>query len=437
MKKINYFLIGIKGSGMSSLALILNDLGYNVSGSDINEYTFTQKKLENAGIKIFPFNSNNIKKDMVVIAGNSFSDDQPEIKKARELNDVFMRYHEFLSKFIKKYVSIGIAGAHGKTSTTSLLAHIFSQFDKTSYLIGDGSGKGVQNSKFFIFEADEYHRRFLSYYPDYLVITNIDFDHPDYYKNINDVFNAFQSEVNQTSKAIIACGEDPYLLKLNANIPIYYYGISDCNDFLAYNIKYTTEGTEFDVNYKNKKIGHFKTKLFGKHNVLNCLAAISMGYIENIPYSNIYNSILTFKGAKRRFDQVKINNVIIIDDYAHHPSEINATLNATKQKYPNKKIVVVFQPHTYSRTKAYLNDFADVLSKADEVYITPIFGSARESDGSISSKDLVSKIKNSNLLTMNNINELLKNKDDDVVLFMGAGDIQKYENAYEKFLKNI
>lgn len=162
MTEATYYFIGIKGSGMSALALVLHDLGHQVLGSDITQYTFTQKGLAAAGIKMLPFDPANLKPGYTVIAGNSFTDDHPEIKRAKELGLTIYRYHEFLGKLIEGYTSIGVAGAHGKTSTTGLLAHTLSGVAKTSYLIGDGTGKGIPDSKFFVFEADEYRRHFLA-----------------------------------------------------------------------------------------------------------------------------------------------------------------------------------------------------------------------------------------------------------------------------------
>ncbi|MEE6763216.1 Mur ligase domain-containing protein, partial [Lactiplantibacillus plantarum] len=176
-----YYFVGIKGSGMSSLALILHDKGYQVEGSDIEQYTFTQKGLAAAGIKMLPFSEDNIREGLTVIAGNSFTDDHPEIKKAREMGLPVYRYHEFLGKLMEGFTSIGVAGTHGKTSTTGLLSHVLSHIAPTSYLIGDGTGKGTPDARFFVFEADEYRRHFVAYHPDYAIMTNVDFDHPDYY----------------------------------------------------------------------------------------------------------------------------------------------------------------------------------------------------------------------------------------------------------------
>ncbi|GAA3608472.1 UDP-N-acetylmuramate--L-alanine ligase [Secundilactobacillus similis] len=432
-----YYFVGIKGSGMSSLALILHDKGYQVAGSDITQYTFTQRGLEQAKIPVYPFDEANIHEGLTVIAGNSFTDDHPEIKKARDLNLPVYRYHEFLGKVIEGYTSIGVAGAHGKTSTTGLLSHVLSGIAPTSYLIGDGTGKGTPNARFFVYEADEYRRHFLATKPDYAIMTNIDFDHPDYYKDIDDVFSVFQSFANQVNKGIFAWGDDENLRRLKTDVPVYYYGTSDEDDFQARNIKRTTKGSQFDVYYHDEFLGNYHVPLFGEHNVLNSLAVIAVAYFEEVDLDEIKKELLSFKGVKRRFAERQIADMTVIDDYAHHPSEIRATLDAARQKYPDREVIAVFQPHTFTRVIALMDDFAKALNNADHVYLTDIFSSARESNGSVSSEDLAKKIaKGGQILKLDNMSPLL-DYHNAVVVFMGAGDVQKYERAYEELLTHL
>ncbi|WP_125982174.1 UDP-N-acetylmuramate--L-alanine ligase [Loigolactobacillus iwatensis] len=431
-----YYFVGIKGSGMSSLAMVLHDEGYQVEGSDITQYTFTQRDLEKADIKIYPFDAKNIHVGLTIVAGNAFEDTHPEIQAAKKIGLPIIHYPELLGQIIKGHTSIGVAGAHGKTSTTGLLAHVLSGIAPTSYLIGDGSGKGIKNSQFFAFEADEYRRHFLAQAPDYMIMTNIDFDHPDYYTGIDDVFDAFQTEANQVEKGIFAWGDDPKLRELKTKVPIYYYGTSERDDFQAQNILRTVKGSEFDVLHEGQNLGHYKISLFGEHNILNSLAVIAVAYMEKISGDEVARELLSFKGVKRRFSERKMADMTIIDDYAHHPSEIKATLDAARQKYPDKEIIAVFQPHTFSRTIAYLDDFAKSLNLADVVYLTDIFGSAREKAGKISSADLGAKIsKGGTVLKQDNMSPLL-DYHDAVVVFMGAGDVQKYEKVYEELLSN-
>ena len=287
-----YYFVGIKGSGMASLALILHDRGDRVEGSDIEQYTFTQRPLEQAGIKIYPFDPDNLHAGLTVIAGNAFPDTHPEIVRAKELGLTVIRYHEFLGQLMKGYTSIGIAGAHGKTSTTGLLSHVLSGIAPTSYLIGDGTGKGTPNSRFFVFEADEYRRHFLAYHPDYAIMTNIDFDHPDYYKGIDDVYDAFETFAGQVGKAIFAWGDDPELRKLTAKVPVYYYGVGDKDDIQARNVKRTTKGSNFDVYIHDEFIGNFEIQLFGEHNVLNSLAVIAVAHFEKVDMDDLRKELL-------------------------------------------------------------------------------------------------------------------------------------------------
>ncbi|MFL2104548.1 UDP-N-acetylmuramate--L-alanine ligase [Desemzia sp. FAM 23991] len=433
-EELVYHFVGIKGSGMSALALIMHDKGFKVQGSDIEKYFFTQKSLEEAHIPMMTFNKDNIKKGQIIIAGNAFPDTHDEIVAANELGLEVVRYHKFLGALINNYTSIAITGSHGKTSTTGLLAHVMGNIEDTSYLIGDGTGHGVPDADFFVLEACEYRRHFLAYEPDYAIITNVDFDHPDYFTSVEDVFDAFQTMAHQVKKAIVACGDDEQLQQLQANVPILYYGFEENNDFQAKNLTRSTTGSEFDVYMREEYFGHFEIPTFGKHNVLNALSVIAICQYENIDIEKVKENLMTFKGVKRRFTEKKMEDMTIIDDYAHHPSEIRATVDAARQKYPNKEIIAVFQPHTFTRTVALLSEFADSLNLADSVYLCDIFGSAREEQGSVKIDDLAAKIDGgAPILTEDNVSPLL-NHHDAVVIFMGAGDVQKFEKAYETLL---
>lgn len=430
-----YYFIGIKGSGMSSLAQILHDQGYQVLGSDIDQYTFTQIPLVESGIKVLSFNAENLKENYTVIVGNAFDDQNVEVKRAKELNLPIFTYPQIVEQLINRHVSIGIAGAHGKTSTTGILVSILNASKPTSYLIGDGSGKGEKDGQYFVFEADEYQRHFLEYTPDYAIITNIDFDHPDYFKDINDVTDAFAAFVSNVKKTVIAWGDDQQIKKVaSKKAGMIFYGLNDDNDYIATNIKKDVSGSSFDLNFHNQKIGNFKTPLYGEHGILNAMAAIIVALLEKVDVELIQIGLNNFQGVKRRFAQKQVGDITIIDDYAHHPSEITATLDAARQKFPQKKIVAVFQPHTFSRVVAYKDQFAESLDLADDVFLVEIFGSAREQHGNITSEDLGSVTKKfRGTISENNLGPLMKIKDA-VIVFMGAGDIGKYENLYEQLL---
>ncbi|MCJ1661891.1 UDP-N-acetylmuramate--L-alanine ligase [Staphylococcus sp. NRL 18/288] len=427
----HYHFVGIKGSGMSSLAQIMHDLGHEVQGSDIENYVFTEVALKNKGIKILPFSADNIKDGMVVIQGNAFPDTHEEIVKAHELKLDVIKYHDFLGHVISQYTSVAVTGAHGKTSTTGLLSHVMNGDKKTSFLIGDGTGMGLPASDYFAFEACEYRRHFLSYHPDYAIMTNIDFDHPDYFKDIDDVADAFQNMARNVKKAIIAWGDDEHLRKLEVDVPIYYYGLSKNDDVYADNIQITDKGTQFDVYINGEYYDQFLTPQYGDHNIQNALAVITISYLEEMNVNNIKEALETFGGVKRRFNETNVAKQVLVDDYAHHPREINATIETARKKYPNKEVVAVFQPHTFSRTQAFLNEFADSLSKADHVFLCEIFGSIRENTGELTIQDLINRIDGSALIDENNI-DVLEQFKDAVILFMGAGDIQKLQRAYEE-----
>ncbi|MDR5601861.1 UDP-N-acetylmuramate--L-alanine ligase [Staphylococcus coagulans] len=424
-----YHFVGIKGAGMSSLAQIIYDLGYDVQGSDIDQYVFTEIALKNKGIKILPFTADNITEGLIIIQGNAFNDSHEEIARAHELGLKVIRYHDFLSEVINQYISVAVTGAHGKTSTTGLLSHVMNGDKKTSFLIGDGTGMGLPQSEYFAFEACEYRRHFLSYQPDYAIITNIDFDHPDYFKDVDDVINAFQGMANNVKKAIIAWGDDPYVKEINVDIPVYYYGFDPSMDVSAQNIEVTDKGTAFDVYIKGEYYDHFVSPQYGDHNILNALAVLTISYLEKLDVDNIKEALITFGGVKRRFNETFVQNQVLVDDYAHHPREISATIETARKKYPNKEVVAIFQPHTFSRTKAFLQEFADVLSDADQTYLCDIFGSIRENQGELSIEDLLKRIDGAHLISEDNVDQLEKH-DDAVLLFMGAGDIQKILKAY-------
>jgi len=439
MSKTFHF-IGIKGAGMSALALMLHQMGHTVQGSDVEKYYFTQRGLEQAGITILPFSEENLTGDQILIAGNAFKpENNVEIAYADAQGYTYQRYHEFLGEFMRDFVSMGVAGAHGKTSTTGILSHVLSNITDTSYLIGDGTGRGSKGAKYFVFESDEYERHFMPYHPEYSIITNIDFDHPDYFTGLEDVFNAFNDYAKQISKALFIYGEDSELRRITAKAPIYYYGFEEeGNDFVASDLLRSTTGSTFSIHFRGEDLGQFQIPSFGRHNIMNATAVVGLLYIAGFDLDLVREHLKTFSGVKRRFTEKIVNDTVIIDDFAHHPTEIIATLDAARQKYPSKEIVAVFQPHTFTRTIALLDEFADALNQADEVYLAQIYGSAREVDhGDVKVEDLEAKIiKKSGVITAENVSPLLDH-DNAVYVFMGAGDIQTYEYSFERLLGNL
>lgn len=424
---------------MSALALMLHQMGHKVQGSDVKKYYFTQRELEQARIPILPFSAENITEDVELIAGNAFKEGKNiEIDTAIAKGLPFKRYHEFLGNFMRQFTSMGVAGAHGKTSTTGLLSHVLKNITNTSYLIGDGTGSGSEKAQYFVFESDEYERHFMPYHPEYSIITNIDFDHPDYFTSVDDVFNAFNDYAKQVTKGLFLYGEDAYLRKITSDAPIYYYGFEDNDDFIAYDLVRTTNGSDFKVRHDGKILGTFHVPAFGKHNILNATAVIANLYVAGFDMALVANHLKSFSGVKRRFTEKIINDQVIIDDFAHHPTEIIATLDAARQKYPDKEIVAIFQPHTFTRTIALLDEFAVALNEADAVYLAQIYGSAREVDnGDVKVEDLAAKVdKPATVVTVENVSPLLDHNNA-VYVFMGAGDIQLYERSFEELLSNL
>lgn len=427
-----YYFIGIKGTGMSALATILKQLGYEVAGSDIEKHFFTETGLIENNIPIYVYNENNIKSNMTIIKGASIKEDNVELIKARELNLEILEYNEMVGKLTKEFKTICIAGCHGKTTTTNMFS-IALKTRNVSYLIGDGTGKASKDSEYFALESCEYKRHFLAYLPYYAVIVNIDLDHVDYYKDINDVIDAYTSYANLATKKIIAYGDDPYTRKMKVTKPITFYGLEENNDVIATNIKYYNKGIKFEV----KDYGYFDLPLYGKHQLLDALAVITVCIEEKIPYEEVLNNLKTFKGAKRRFTETIINNNIIIDDYAHHPNEVNATIDAIRQKYPDKNLIIIFQPHTFTRTKEFAKDLVKVFNKADASYILDIHPAREKQEDypEVTSNIIIDKLDNGYHINIDEASKLSQ-YDNAVFAFMSPNDISTLEKDLESLLKN-
>ena len=420
-----YHFIGIKGSGMSSLAQIAYDMGNEVQGSDEETYFFTQEKLEQRNIPMFYYGAENIKEGYDVILGNAFDETHAEYRRAKELGLKTYTYSQFLGKLLSEIPSIAVTGAHGKTTTTTMVSNIFKHNHITSYLIGDGTGHGEKHSEFMIAEACEYYRHFLAYHPNYAIVTNIDFDHPDYFNDEHDMFDAFQSFVNQVKDTVVICGDDRLASQLKpTTAKTIKYGFNEGNDYQIKNVQTTSEHSKFDV-YKNSELlGTFTMAVFGLHDISNATSAIALADINGISVEKIQESLDQYKPAERRFSEHKIGNNVIVDDYAHHPSEIKATIDSARRKYEGKEVIAIFQPHTYTRTAKFLNEFAESLETADKVFLCPIFASVREKEKIVGIEDLQKVTKGAQIINSEEDFDKL-NFDNSVFLFMGAGNINK------------
>ena len=425
-----YYFIGIKGTGMSSLACFLKDLGYEVKGSDVERHFFTEKGLKERNIEILPYDEKNITKDLVIIRGNVIKDDHPEMIKATELDLKVYTYEEMISKLTKMFMTVTVAGCHGKTTTSTMAYQVLNAIKGANCLIGDGTGIAHKENKYFVLEACEYKRHFLSYTPYYAIITNIELDHVDYYKDIDDVIDAFTEYANNAEKMVIACGDDPYTHSLEVSKPIFYYGLDDDNDIIAKDVNYNENGVTFDVFVEDNYYGHFDLPLYGKHMLLDALAVISLCYYERFDAKEVSKILKEFHTARRRFNETIVGTNILIDDYAHHPTELKCTIKSARQKYPNKKLVVIWGPHTYSRTKAFKDDYIEILKTTDKAYIMDIYA-AREKQGDIDIdiNDIIKAIPNSEHISENETDKLLQHEDS-VLLFMSPNDLTSFEQDY-------
>lgn len=443
---MKYYMAGIKGAGMSALALLLSDLGYEVVGyDDAKEHRFTETKLRERGIKIYSEPNNEMDNETVVIYSPALKilhgDSHPELLKAKNMGLKMYEYEEMLGRLTKKYDSICISGCHGKTTTTAMLSHIMNDLSSASYIIGDGQGYGAKGSDKFILEACEYRRNFLAYDPKYVIITNIDLDHTDYYKDIDDMVSAYQEFANKADKMVIACGDDPYTHLLEINPQIYYYGLEDDNDIQARNVEYSNEGTVFDVFVEDEYYGHFDLPLFGKHMLLNSLAVIGLCYYERMDAKDVAKSLKTFKGADRRFKETFIGNNVLVDDYAHHPNEVKVTIKAARQKYPDKKIIAVFKAHTFSRVEEFADDFAKALNLADKAYVMDINYDREDPKDypGIDAYTIINKLDNGEYIEQGMADKLLE-YDNAVILFMSSKEIyllqEEYQKLYEEKIKS-
>ena len=431
-----YHFVGIKGTGMSSLAQIMNELGYEVNGSDIEKHFFTEEGLIARNIEITTYDASNIKEGMIIIKGASIKDDNPEIVRAEELNLKIYTYNEFLGKLTEKFKSICIAGCHGKTTTTAMASLVLNEIKGVNYLIGDGTGYAHEGNEFFILESCEYKRHFLSYHPYYAVITNIDLDHVDYYKDIDDVIDAYREFANSAEKMVIACGDDPYTHTLEINPPIFYYGLDEDNDIKAINVNYKEEGTSFEVEVEGNYYGFFDLPIYGKHQLLDALAVISICYYERIDAKEVNKIFKTFKGAKRRFTETVVGDSVVIDDYAHHPNEMKSTLKAIAQKYPKKKVVAIFQPHTFSRTDEFKEEFVKVLNMADKAFVMDIHPAreTQEDYPGVTSDLIIDNLENGEHINIDEADKLYNEKDA-VFVFMSPNDIKSLEEDLIKKLE--
>lgn len=465
MKKVrSVHFVGIKGVGMAPLAIIAKEAGFKVSGCDIAEEFITDESLKKAGIEAqVGFSKDHIQNaDLVITTGAHGGFDNQEVQAAKDMGVKILTQGEAVGVFMSGELfgrsdikGISVTGSHGKTTTTALIATILKEGRKDpSYVIGTGTvpsldscghyGKGT----YFVVEADEYATeptydktpKFLWQHPKILVFTNIELDHPDLYSSIDDVRNAFLQFANTIPRdgILIAYGDDRQIQKLLKEYigTTITFGYSPNNDFILKKTHVSDRQTFFWVETKNANLGEFTINIPGEHNALNGLAATIVCVETGLTIDAVKKGLRQYSGSKRRFEYVGRleGGAVLFDDYAHHPTEIKATLRAFRQSFPKSKIVCIFQPHTYSRTKKLFNEFARSFSDCDTAILIDIYPSLREEkDPTISSKVLIEEIKRFHkdamyLPNTTNTVEYITHKNygkDTVIITMGAGDVYK------------
>lgn len=465
MKQKHIHFIGIKGVAMTGLAIIAKEKGFKVTGSDVSEEFVTDTVLKRNGIiPIVGFSKENLKDkpDLVIVTGAHGGINNPEAQAAVSMGIRTIMQGAAMGEFMDERTGIAVCGCHGKTTTTAMIATILElSGHNPSFAVGSadvpvlGNPAKFGKGKYFIGEADEYITcpdvdmtpKFMWLNPKIIVMTNIDFDHPDAYKSIEDVKTAYLKFAQKLSQKdlLVACADNQNLYsilpKINARIKT--YGLSPKAQTRPTNISFDGCATYFSLNDNGFDLGRFMLQVPGVHNVLNATASIIASLETGVSLEKIKKSLSFFTGTKRRFEKIgEKNNIKIYDDYAHHPTEIEATLKAARNWFPKNKIIIIFQPHTYSRTKALKDQFSKCFTVADEVILTDIYSSKREiPDLEINSKILASLISKNHknvkyIGDKNNVVEYLSKNltSGNIVFTMGAGDIYKIG---EKILENI
>lgn len=456
-KRERIHLVGIKGVAMSALAVYLKESGMDVTGSDVSEHFPTDDMLSRAGISVYEgFDAAHVEKTpapaYVYYTGAHSGRDNPEVVRAVALGIPVYAHGQALGRIMSSSKQMVAAGCHGKTTTSAMLAQIFqSAKADASYAIGAGGISSLGpaghfgHGEWFIAEGDEYVTdpghdatpRFLWTSPDVLVVTNIDFDHPDVYKDLSDVTNAYVS-LAKKSKRIVVNADDPNSKVLLSLPSVVTFGTSPRADYQLTRMRIGKERQYATLCHRGQDIVQLTLVIPGRHNMMDAAAAAVAAHEAGISWDDISEGLRRFTGTKRRFEKLKdANGIVWYDDYAHHPKEIAATLSAARSWYPKRRIVAVFQPHTYSRTKHLLTEFAGAFTDADAVVCTDIYASAREHDTlGITGQTLVDALRKQKndveyVQDIATLGAFLTGytKSGDVVIFMGAGDIYAHGRA--------
>lgn len=436
------YIIGIGGAGTSALAKVYHEKGYSVSGSDVGDGFYT-KYLAQLNIKAHTqFDAKNIPDNVdLVVYSTAIDDDNVELKEVQTRGVRVLTYPQAVGDVTHEMKTIAVCGTHGKTTTTALVAHgLIATKVKPTVIVGShitawGSGAYVGGDDVFVVEADEYQNKLALYDAHIVIVTSVDYDHPDYFPDevsYKKVFADFVARVPEGG-CVIACGDSETVREVVQGIQaeVIFYGTGDDNDYKIVTRETHEDGQIIHVEKAGEKF-EIATKLYGEHNAKNALAAWIVAERVSGDVENATKGIGLCMGTARRFERRgELNGAVLIDDYAHHPEEITATLRAAREVFPEKRIVAAFHPHTFTRTKALLPEFAKSLDLADRVIVLDIYGSARESKGSISAEDLVDAVNNiseGKALYVPTITELApwmqkELSENDAFFTLGAGDI--------------
>lgn len=434
---------GIGGIGMSGIAEVLFNLGYKISGSDLKRSDVTDH-LKKIGIKIcFAHKKENINGSDVVVYSSAISADNPEIIYAHRQKIPVIPRAEMLAELMRLKYSVAVAGTHGKTTTSSMAAYVLAKAGLRPTVIIGGKLKVLKGNaklgtgEYLVAEADESDGSFLHLSPTITIVTNIDNDHLDHYGTMSKMLNTFLNFIEKVPfyGCSILCADNDNVVRISklAVKKCITYGIKNYADFMAKNIVLTTKGSLSDIYAFNKKIGKMELKVLGEHNIQNALSVVALGMELGIKFPVLKNALYNFQGVGRRLEKLKeIGGVTVIDDYAHHPTEIKATLAAVKSLRKNR-VIAVFQPHRYTRTKLLYREFGMAFKDADKVIVTNIYPAGEKPISGVSSMLIVSEIKKHGRkdvtyvpLKEEIIPYLSRNVQcGDLVIFLGAGDIRK------------
>ncbi len=427
---------------MSGIAQILLLKGERISGSDLKE-SINTKRLEQLGAKVYiGHDSRNVKDADVVVYSSAVDLHNPELNSAVMSHIRILRRAEMLAELMKEKIGITVSGAHGKTTTTSIISHLLTKSGLCPTVVSGGivqnfcQNSWLGNGKYFVAELDESDGSFLNFFPRFSVVTNIDYEHVDYYGNWDNILNAYKRFINQTDKdgLVIGCGDDKNIRAILAATGSKHitYGLSPENKVYAKDIKIKNLASEFSCIYDGVDLGSLSLNIPGRHNICNALACIIVARELGIDFAGIRSALSEFQGVQRRFEiKSRINGITIAEDYGHHPTEISATLEAARLA-EFKRIVAVFQPHRYTRTKFLLEEFAKCFDSSDYLIITDIYAASEKPIPGVSAENILEKIKASGkkevfFLSRDKIINHLSGvvREGDLVLFLGAGDINK------------